>query len=131
MKYTHIILVSVIIVCLTAACAFGFSGSLSNRVPGYPVDVTVQWEAVDCPDIRGYRVYMGNTDPPAYLQWEGRGTSCEITLESSRTYYFGVCSVDIYGNEDRMSPVFRYHVMPGPEQVFIDRMVRKVWLIRE
>ena len=62
---------------------------------------TLSWDAVEDPDLLGYKIYWRDTDAP---QWEHSrfvGDVTEYTLENLviDNYLFGVASVDAEGNE--------------------------------
>jgi fibronectin type 3 domain-containing protein len=74
----------------------------------------LDWDAVNDPSIRGYRVYYG-TERGAYLQHRGQGintgnvTTYTVTgLASGRRYYFAVTAYDASNNEsDYSNEVFK------------------------
>lgn len=98
-------------------------------IGGYPVPVTIHWEALDDPDIRGYALYYGETYPPDVLVQSGPRTYCDMTLYAGKTYYFAVASIDRNGVADPISDVLEWYAVPSAtEGIYIERKVRKLWL---
>ena len=115
--------------CLLTVCTFLLiacngdrpepAGRSVDAIPVKPIEVQnepvgpnsalLQWDDVELPQVRGYRVYYG-PDPDMYLQLPGQGievgrvTSYTIDgLVSGRRYYFAVTTVDQSGNESDFS----------------------------
>ena len=117
----------IIIMIILLASGAAFAGQFNSI--GQPVNITLQWEPLSDPDIRGYRVFFGNTNPPANLLYTGPVTSLDITVYAGKTYYFAIQSIDIYGNADPISEVMRWYAVPSDRQgIYIERKVRKLWL---
>jgi hypothetical protein len=76
---------------------------------GGPGTARLEWQGVDDPRVRGYRIYYGPSKGQ-YLQRRGQGVDAgELTsytlkgLASARRYYFAVTAYDAWYNESAYS----------------------------
>ena len=83
--------------------------STNAETRGSPNSAVLEWDAVNDPRLRGYRIYYG-PELGAYLQLRGQGidagnvTTYTVTgLVSQRRYYFAVTAYDSSNRESRYS----------------------------
>jgi hypothetical protein len=62
---------------------------------------TLRWDAVQDPDLLGYRVYWRRPTDPNWTisRWVGNVTEYTVENVIIDNYFFGVASVDREGNE--------------------------------
>ena len=79
----------------------------------------LQWEAVEDPNLLGYKVYWRDTTAPQwqYSRWVGKQTDVTLKNMVIDNYLFGVAAVDAQGNESCL-----LYTSPSPRDLSTSRM---------
>lgn len=109
MRRIRLRVLGLVVAAIAVACGGGSGGTGSTGSGNADQTATLQWNAVDDPQVKGYRVYFG-TASRTYGQTFGAGLDVGMTttyivtgLQSGLTYYFAVTSYGDIGKESDYS----------------------------